>query len=165
MTVVAESRAARGLAEPGMAEPGMAEPGLAEPGLASVLASVAESAGMRMGAAGLVLGNRILTLASVGLSGLAVETGGVPIEWAPSGLATGAGEAVRIDDLRSDFPDLPMAAMCDFRSYASVSLRNRDGVVVGALAVMDPDPGRLPPGVTETLTDAAAMVMGLLSPR
>jgi GAF domain-containing protein len=109
----------------------------------------------------------MFTLASVGMPDIVVEAGGVPAEWTPSGVAAGMNRPVTVDDLWSDpmFRDVPMATVCGFRSYASVPLHDDQGLVVGVLAAMDPEPNRLPADVIGLLSAAEPAVMNLLNKR
>lgn len=135
--------------------------------LAMLVANIAETIGVRTAAAKLVLNDAVLTLASVGLPDLVVEAGGMPVEWTPSAVTAGTDRPVVSPDLRADpvYRDIAMATICGIRSYASVPLHDRNGFVIGVLAAMDPEPGRLPGDVAEVLNAAAPAVMDLVDRR
>jgi CheY-like chemotaxis protein len=138
-----------------------------ELGLALLVGNIAEAAGVHAAAAKLVLNDSVLMLASVGMPDIVIEAGGVPAEWTPSGVAAGMNRPVAVDDLWADpiFRDVPMATVCGFRSYASAPLHDDKGLVVGVLAVMDPEPGRLPADIIDLLRKAEPAAMNLINRR
>jgi len=58
-----------------------------------------------------------------------------------------------------------MCTVCGFRSYAGVPLHDGNGLVVGTLTAMDPDPYRLPADIIDLLRAAEPQVMTLLDRR
>jgi CheY-like chemotaxis protein len=135
--------------------------------LAIEIANIAEAAGARMAAAGLVLDTTVQNIATVGLPDLIVDAGGVPIEWTPCGVLAGADRPLLFADMTEDplFKDIPMVSFSGIRSYAGIPLHDRDGLVVGVMAVMDTGPMRFGAETLELLRAAESRVMRLIGHR
>lgn len=135
--------------------------------LAMEIANLAEATGASAAAAGLVLDNTLHNVATAGLPDMVVEAGGVPIEWTPCGVMAGNDRAVLFDDLTGDpiFKDIMMVRVSGIRSYAGIPLHSPEGLVVGVMAVMHPEPRRFTAATVERLRAAEARVMKLIDKR
>jgi CheY-like chemotaxis protein len=132
-----------------------------------LMANLALAADCQTAAGSLVLNDTVLTLASVGLPDLIGEAGGLPIEWSPCGVVVGGDRPVLIGDLSTDpiFRDTVLAGPCRVRSYAAAPLRTEAGLVVGALEVMDPEPGRFSSATVRGLIATVPTVLRVLDRR
>lgn len=135
--------------------------------LTMLMANVAEAAGCHTAVTKLALNDTLVVAAGVGLPDLILEAGGLPVEWSPCGVAVGGDRPVLMSDMHSDpiFRDTVMTTVCGVRSYAAVPLRTEDGLVVGVLAVMDPEPGKFGAGTVRGLINTAPAVMEVLNRR
>ena len=114
-------------------------------------------------AVNLVWHDVLFILAGHGLPPQVSQIGGMPLEWALCGLVIRDQAPLLVDDTQAR-PEhaLPDGAMCAFRSYAGVPLRDPAGQWVGTFVATHPEPGAFGRAEMAVLTVMAGYAEGAL---
>lgn len=111
----------------------------------------------------LILNDAGVLAASHGVGGWLAEAGGMPAEWAPCATVVRHDAPLLVTDTHDDPAHItnPLVTITGVRSYAGVPLHLR-GQAIGALCVLDGQPGAFTDADLHKLNDLAARVVQLL---
>lgn len=132
--------------------------------LGTIVAHTTRQLGLPISLVSVVLDSAQLLVASTGLDGWPIASGGTPLEWSfcahavASGLPYIVEDAVVDDTQRSN----PLVVVDGIRSYAGVPLITREGHALGAHCVIGLEAHRFAGSDLDALQQAAAEVVEVL---